>query len=420
MNTTTATSPKAIFQRRQARQRHRQQIVTLAALVILVTAWLIGHFNVGSSDYSAAVLDVLPSAQRIESRDSGLYVGYATDKTGSEVVVGYAMLGSATGYGGPLTLLVGTDPNGSIVGVQVVANRETPNFFHQLEIHNYYDQFQGKDYSSTFNLGSDIDGVSGATLSSEAVAQSIRTAVRGIASNAIPGAEIPPLQENIKFGLPEITLIALFVVSFFLHRLKRPRIKKFGRWAVLLTGVVVLGFILNKPFTLANVITFLSGYWPDWHNNLYWFLLLGGILLVTTIQGKNPYCSWFCPFGATQEILGSLTGAKSYQPRNLYGKLRWLQRALSFSAIVLGLALRQPGAASYEPFGTLFDLKGSWPQWLLLGLVLFGSLVVYRPFCTYICPLDPVVGYIGEIRRMGKSVWRQRSKVAASMSDNPS
>lgn len=422
MNRTTAVSPKAIFQKRQERQRRRQQIVTAAAFVILVGAWLIGHFNVGSSDYSAAVLDVLPGAERVESRDNGLYVGYAPDATGSEVVVGYAMAGSATGYGGPLTLLVGTDPGGSIVGVQVVDNRETPNFFHQLEVHDYYGQFTGKDYTGAFNLGSDIDGISGATLSSEAVAQSIRAAVRGIATNAIDGAQLPALQENVKFGLPEVTLIALFVVSFFLHRLKhQQRLKKFGRWAVLLTGMVVLGFVLNKPFTLANVITLLSGYWPDWHNNLYWFLLLGGIFLVTTIQGKNPYCSWFCPFGATQEILGSLTGAKPYQPRNLYGKLRWLQRALSFSAIVLGLALRQPGAASYEPFGTLFDLKGSWPQWLLLGLVLFGSLVVYRPFCTYLCPLDPVVGYIGEIRRLGKSLWRQRSKtVAASIPDNPS
>lgn len=419
MTTTSTTSPKAIFQRRQARQRRRQQIVTIAALVILVGAWLIGHFNVEDVD-SAAVFDVLPGVQRVETHSNGLFIGYATDSSGKEAVIGYAMLGSATGYGGPLTLMVGTDPNGGIVGVKVVTNRETPNFFHQLDIHDFYDQFTGKNYSGQFSVGSDIDGVSGATLSSEAVAQSIRAAVRGIATNAIAGAEIPPLQESVKFGLPEVALIALFVVSFILHRIKQPRIKKAGRWIVLLTGVVVLGFVLNKPFTLSNVITLLSGYWPDWHNNLYWFLLLGGIFLVTIIQGKNPYCSWFCPFGATQEILASLTGAKAYQPRNLYSKLHWLQRALSFSAIVLGLALRQPGVASYEPFGTLFDLKGSWPQWLLLGLVLFGSLVIYRPFCTYICPLDPVVSYIGELRRLGKGLWHQRSRVAASMSDNPS
>ncbi|MBX3085486.1 MAG: 4Fe-4S binding protein [Anaerolineae bacterium] len=404
------------FKKRQAQQRRRQLIATLVALVILIGAWLFGRFNV-TADYSSVVLGVLPGAQRFEQRDNGLFVGYQTDEAGNSVIVGYAMAGSATGYGGPLTLLVGTDIAGSIVGVHIVDNRETPNFFRQLETRQFYDQFAGKNYTNQFNFGSDIDGVSGATLSAEAVAQSIRTAVRDIAANAIEGAVIPPIQQDVKVGVPEVALLALFVVSFLLHRVKeRPHVKKYGRWIVLMTGLLVLGFVLNKPFTLSNVITLLSGYWPDWHNNLYWFLLLGGIFLVTIVQGKNPYCSWFCPFGAAQELLGSLSGAKHYQPQGIYNKLRWLQRGLSFTAIVLGLALRQPGVASYEPFGTLFDLKGSWPQWVLLTLVLFGSLVIYRPFCNYLCPLDPVVDYIGEFRRLGKNLWRQRTKTEASSS----
>jgi len=418
--TVMAENPrKTAFEQRRNRERRRQYAVTFAAFAILAVAWLIGRSTV-QADHSPFALDVLPGAERVEPLDGGLFAGYGADETGEPVIVGYAMAGSATGYGGPLTLMVGTDTAGSIIGVKVVDNRETPNFFNQLERNGFYGQFDGSDYADSLVVGSDIDGVSGATLSSEGVAQSIRNAVRDIGALAVDGAVIPPIQQNVKFGAPEAALIALFVVSFFLHRLKRrPQIKRYGRWVVLLTGLLVLGFVLNKPFTLANVITLLSGYWPGWHTNLYWFLLLGGILTVTTIQGKNPYCSWFCPFGAAQELLGSLTGAKVYQPRALYSKLRWLQRGLSFSAIVLGLALRQPGAASYEPFGTLFDLQGSWPQWLLLALVLFGSLVVSRPFCNYLCPLDPVVDYIGEFRRLGKSLWQQRNSAAAT-SDNAS
>ena len=415
MTTKPSLSPSQI---RQARQRRRQYVISICALVILIGAWLLGRM-VGGSDYSSFVLDVLPNATNIEEAENGLFVGYSTNDVGEANVVGYAMSGSATGYGGPLTIMVGTDTDGNIVGVTVVDNRETPNFFRQLGNRKFYDQFAGESYTGQFSLGHDIDGVSGATMSSEAVAQGIRAAVRDIAATAIPGSELPPIQQNIKFGVPEATLITLFFVSFFLHRLKQqPRIKKYGRWIVLLTGLVVLGFVLNKPFTLSNVVTLLSGYWPDWHNNLYWFILLGGIVLVTVIQGKNPYCSWFCPFGAAQELLGALSGAKPYQPRYLYNKLRWLQRVLAFAAIALGLAVRQPGAVSYEPFGTLFDLQGSWPQWLLLALILFGSLIIYRPFCTYFCPLDPVVDYVGEFRRLGKSLWGQKSNPPTS--DNQS
>lgn len=39
--------------------------------------------------------------------------------------------------------------------------------------------------------------------------------------------------------------------------------------------------------------------------------------------------------------------------------LLWLQRGLALTAIVMGLALRQPSVGSYEPFATLFDLRGT-------------------------------------------------------------
>jgi hypothetical protein len=401
------------IQKKRMQQRRRQHIATVAALLILITAWIIGRLG-PQEDFLPYVNEVLPAAERVE-RNGTLFVAYANDGTGTETVIGYAMAGHATGYGGPLALLVGTDTTGSITGVTIISHRETPNFFRQLETRDYYAQFEGLSFADQILIGQDIDGVSGATLSAEAVAESIRQAVRGIAAGAVPGAAIPPEEKPVKFGAPEIALLGLFIVSFFLHRLKkRPTVKNYGRWLVLVTGMVVLGFIFNKPLTLANVISFLSGFWPDWRNNLYWFILIGGILLVTSIQGKNPYCSWFCPFGATQEVLASLTGAKIYQPRAIYGKLQWIQRGLSFTAIVLGLALRQPGAASYEPFGTLFKLEGSWPQWVLLVMVLFGSLVIYRPFCNYLCPLDPVVDYIGEIRHGVKNLWQQRKTLRGS------
>ena len=402
------SSPLPIQQRR-ARERRRVGIVTILAFAVLAGAWLFGYLNT-DDDVSDYVLTVLPDATRIE-RSGSLFIGYAPDESGEETVIGYAMAASATGYGGPLAMMVGTDTSGTIISVNVIEHRETPNFFRQLERHGFYDQFIGSDYSRRLLVNDDLDGVSGATLSAEAVAQSIRQAARGIAANAVDGAVIPPDPRPIRFGAPEATLIALFVVSFLLHRLKRrPTIKKWGRWAILLTGLIVLGFIFNKPLTLANVIAFISGYWPDWQTNLYWFLLLSGVLVVTSIQGKNPYCSWFCPFGAAQEVLGTISGAKAYQPRKVYTKLRWVQRSLAFTAITLGLALRQPGAASYEPFGTLFTLEGSWPQWVMLILVLFGSLIIYRPFCNYLCPLDPVVDYIGEVRRWVKNLWQRTRK----------
>lgn len=403
-STTAPIQLKSSIQQRRTRQRRRRHIISATALIVIISAWLYGHYNSGydARDY---VPNVLPGAERVEVRRD-LYIGYGGED--GQTIVGYARVGTASGYGGPVDVLVGVDPNGDVIGAQVIQHRETPGFFRLLDRNDFLGQFIGGSYDDALYIGEGIDGVSGATFSAEAVATGIRQAVREIASDTL-NKSVPAERNDISVGAPEAVLVALFAVSFVLHRTRHRTIKRYGRWAVLLTGVVVLGFLYNKPFTLANVISLLSGFWPDWHNNLYWFLLLGGIFTVALIDGKNPYCSWFCPFGGVQELLGTFTGAKPYFPRRIYPSLRWVQRILAFSAIVLGLALRMPGAASYEPFGTLFDLEGSWPQWVLLVLVLLASLIIYRPFCNYVCPLDPVMDYVQDGRSWAKDLWKKRN-----------
>lgn len=394
--------------RARARRRDRrvERALALATLTVLVASWLYGYF-IAESDVAPRVPNVLPGATRIE-RKGDIFYGYAEGGNPNDLV-GYAGTGQATGYAGPIKVLVGVNPAGEIIGVEIVESRETPGFFRRLPEAGYFRQFLGKDYEDDLRLSRDIDAASGATVSSEAVARAIREEARSLAAGPI-NVQVPSSPEPVQFGAPEGLLIALYVVAYFGHRSRQPNAKKWIRRVTLIVGVVGLGFLYNKPLTLANIVSLLAGYWPDWHTNLYWFLLLGGILLVTTAQGKNPYCSWFCPFGAVQEGLGRIGGAKVFRPRRWHRRLQWLQRGLALSAIVLGLALRQPGPVSFEPFGTLFDQHGSTAQWILLVIVLLTSFVILRPFCTYLCPLDPVVEYIGEGRRwIQKTVREARS-----------
>ncbi|MBK8836973.1 MAG: 4Fe-4S binding protein [Anaerolineae bacterium] len=138
--------------------------------------------------------------------------------------------------------------------------------------------------------------------------------------------------------------------------------------------------------------------------------MIGGIIFATIVTNKNAYCSWFCPFGAFQECLAAVTRVKASQAHGLHEPLKWLQRILALVAIILGLALRNPGYAGYEPFATLFDLRGTTVQWALLLIVVLASLMMYRPFCNYLCPLDPVVEFISAGRRWAKDTWKNRSR----------
>lgn len=390
----------------EIRQRRQRWLLVVSALLMLA-AWIYGYVANGT-EIAPLVTEVLSTAERVEQRGS-LFVGLNGDE-----VVGYAAVGQAPGYGGPIEVLVGVDPAGAVTGFTVVEHHETPGFFRLVQDEAFAGQFDSRPVGAPFRLGEDLDGVSGATYSAEGIAAAVREAVRTVADDGL-NDPLPPEQKPIRFGFPEVTLIALYALGYVGHKVRgnnpwKSRI----RWGALLVGMIVLGFVYTAPLTIAQVISLLSGYWPDWHNNLYWYLLIGGIVFVTTTQAKNPYCHWFCPFGAFQECLATLTGAKLFRPHRWHTALTWLQRGLALAAILLGLALRRPGVAGYEPFATLFDLRGTTMQWALLGLVTLASLLVYRPFCNYLCPLDPVVDAIGATRKWVKESWKKWRKTPAN------
>lgn len=393
---------------KQERDRLDRRFMVLA-LGLIAVAWIVGYMRNGS-DVAPLVPDVLPGAVRVES-EGDLFIG----RDGDGEVVGYAALGEATGYGGPLEVLVGVRPDGVISGVSIVKQRESPGFFRLIEKNNFLQQFDDSTVRDPLQLGADIDAVSGATMSSEGLARSVQGAARVIAARGLE-ISLPPVQREIAFGLPEVILLLLFATGYVGHKVRNGAWKRRLRWGTLLTGMVFLGFVYTLPFTITMVVSLLSGFWPDWHSNLYWYLLVGGILFATTVDGKNPYCNWFCPFGAVQECLAKVSGAKLYRPRDLNMPLKWVQRVLAVSAIVLGLLLRRPGVSSYEPFATLFDFRGVGLEWILLIIILLVSLLMYRPFCNYLCPLDPVVDFVAAGRRWTKegwTKWRARSQTTA-------
>ena len=398
----------AAVQKPAARTKGKSNIWPVYVTLLLIgIAWVYGYLTSGT-DVAPLVQEVISEAASVEMRGR-LFIGLAED---GERVVGYAALGESSGYGGPIEMLVGINPQGEITGVKLVKQRETPGFFRLLEREGFVQQFLHRQFNQGFVVGEDLDAISGATFSAEGVAASARQAIRTLAQDGL-GQPLPAEKRPIKFGIPEVALILLYAAGYFGHKMRHPAWKRRMRWGTMLMGMVVLGFIYTMPFTIAQVVSLMSGFWPDWHNNLYWYLLVGGILFVTTVDAKNPYCAWFCPFGAFQECLATISGARHYRPRRWSPLLTWLQRGLALTAILLGLALRRPGVSGYEPFPTLFDLRGTPVQWIfLLGIVL-ASLIIYRPFCNYLCPLDPVVAFIAEGRRRIREGWQRWQQHAA-------
>lgn len=365
------------------------------AVATLLLAWLVGRSRAGT-DIEPFLHEALPTAIRFEALPEGIYAGYSND--GDTAPVGFVAVGEATGYGGPLRVAVGVDPQGNIVQLATIDHKETPSFLLRVVVSRFPDSLVAKSFSDRFELGEDVDAVSGATYTARALADAVRAASRQVASRQL-GLQVPPESPKpLQVGVPEIALVALYAIGYVGHQ-RNFRHKKLARWISMFAGLLLLGFLYNNPLTLANINSLLLGFWPDWRTHLYWYLLIGGIVFVFTIDNKNPYCEWFCPFGAAQECLGAIGGAKSRTPPRYRDALRWLQRGLAWAAILIALLYRNPGLSSYEIFGTLFDFAGSGRQFALLGIVLVVSLFLKRPWCAYLCPLRPVTDFIRLVRR---------------------
>lgn len=84
-------------------------------------------------------------------------------------VCGYAASVSPAGFGGPLNLMVGVDSAGTVMGVEIVSMSETPGLGSRVGGEEFLSQFNGKSGEVA------VDAISGATISSKAVAEGVNT-----------------------------------------------------------------------------------------------------------------------------------------------------------------------------------------------------------------------------------------------------
>ena len=138
-----------------------------------------------------AIQSVMPAADSFSAK-AGLppvYTAYGPSSDGSpRSVVGYVYLTANVppaeyGYSGRIDVLVGMDLVGRITGMHIVDYRESlsssrGDFLRGADLE---EQVLGKHISESFQLGRDLHGVSGASISARAMYRGIRNSARRVA-----------------------------------------------------------------------------------------------------------------------------------------------------------------------------------------------------------------------------------------------
>ena len=96
---------------------------------------------------------------------------YFWEITQQDSLIGLVVLDNVKGKSQTITFVVFFDPNGKVLKSHIVKYREPIGG----EVSNQYwlKQFFGKSWESDYQVGTDIDGISGATISVNAVTRGI-------------------------------------------------------------------------------------------------------------------------------------------------------------------------------------------------------------------------------------------------------
>ncbi|MFG5381449.1 4Fe-4S binding protein [Yoonia sp. R2-816] len=144
-------------------------------------------------------------------------------------------------------------------------------------------------------------------------------------------------------------------------------------------------FLLYDPFSL-----------------LIWAVTILGFVL----WGRGLFCGWLCPFGALQEFahhIGRALRLPQIEPSDAWDdRLKWVKYIVlaGLVALIFTAPARLDKAIEVEPFKTAittFFIREWYYVAYAVGLLLL-SMVLFKGFCRYICPLGAVMAIGGLVR----------------------
>ena len=155
------------------------------------------------------------------------------------------------------------------------------------------------------------------------------------------------------------------------------------------------------------------------------FYVVGFMVLVGAVFGRFV-CGWLCPFGLVQDLLYKIPfpkKLKTFKGDKLLRKLKYVILAVFVIILPMCVAditgLGDPWFCKYIcPAGTLeggiplvtlneslrnaLGFLWAW-KFLILAVTVILSVIIYRPFCKYLCPLGGIYSLFN-----GISVFRLR------------
>ena len=318
------------------------------------------------------------------------------------------------GYQGPTDAVIAFDPAGRVAGVVVLESYDNEPYVGYVRDD---EAFRGVYRGMTFEelagidpLDTGIEGVSGATMTSQAVARGIVQAAshnlskrHGRAGSGLVGGLLRDL-DGPRLGA--LGVIATAIVTAF----TRLRGTWFGRLALPIAVLLYLGFGAGALLSQAQLWGWSQAGVPRGAVVLLALGIAAVVLPVTT--RRNVYCSHLCAHGAAQQLLVRFVKPKRTIPERLRPWLRLLPWTLLGLAI-LTAALHLPLAlVDIEPFDGYLPTVAGIAALAIFVVSLVASGFFPMAYCRHACPTGALLDHLRFHRQADRITWQDGVLVA--------
>ncbi|MCA9192136.1 MAG: 4Fe-4S binding protein [Planctomycetales bacterium] len=309
---------------------------------------------------------------------------------------------SIPGYQGPSELLVFLDVDMVIVGVQLRSTFDNqPYTDYVRQERGFWKLFSGLTLLklSDEEWASQIEGVSGATMTSQAIARTLSESARQLSKRRNSN---PPDLGTWAKGVNHVEWLTLLLLGGAIV-IDGLGLKCRQRWWCLQIGsLVVLGVITGNLLSIALYVGWLRGGVSVFQVPGL-FLLLTVTVLWPLLTRRNIYCAHLCPHGILQQWQSKLLRRRGrrFSP-SLKRAIVVLLKASRVAALVfMGLAIVSPWSfrlSALEPFES-YALQFAWSVSLMVWLCsLLLSLVRPMGYCQHGCATGWVINVFRNVR----------------------
>ena len=319
---------------------------------------------------------------------------------------------SVVGYQGPSDAFVGFNPQGRVVGAGLGASYDNEPYVTYVREDSYFNQlFNDLDVTALATLDLEeagVEGVSGATMTSLAVAEGLRQA-----AGAVDGARHSRAGRRwFRAVSRRDVAISVVVVCGVVVCLTPLRGNRWAKWGLQVLVVGYLGIITGDMLSLALV-----GGWAQhgiaWRHGLGLVVLAAAALVVPAASRRNVYCSDLCPHGILQQWLHSISPWRVRLPSPAARLLAALPLLLLAMGIVVAMRPSAIDLVDLEAFDA-WHLGIAGAAALTIAIVgLTAAVVSPMAYCRYGCPTGAILKTVRTHARSGE--WTRRDWAAVGL-----